>query len=426
MSAPLIIKDVNPIMVSPFTLLLASIAIVPFINRHWWEKYYPAVSFLLGATVVTYYAFFLKNMPRVLRTAEEYISFISLIGSLFVVTGGILIRIEKKATPLVNSAMLLIGAVISNIIGTTGASALLIRPFLRINKNRIRPYHVVFFIFIVSNIGGALTPMGDPPLFLGYLKGVPYFWVLPKVWHIWAITLTAVISIFYLTDRHNYLNLSSSDQNQKQNEYSGKIQLIGAKNLIFLAFILIAVFLDTPIREAIMIASAVLAHRLSKKEILKENEFNFHPIREVAILFGGIFATMVAPLDWLELHASELGIKSAGQFYWGAGILSSVLDNAPTYLNFLSAAFGLHHLQVDNIQHMEAFLVEHWKYVQAISVSSVFFGANTYIGNGPNFMVKSIAEHLGAKTPSFFGYVVKYSLPILIPVFALIWMLFFR
>jgi Na+/H+ antiporter NhaD/arsenite permease-like protein len=423
-----VIKDINPLMVSPFVLLLAAIAIVPFINRHWWEKYYPMVSLLLGAIVVTYYAFFLKNMPRMLRTAEEYLSFISLIGSLFVVTGGILIRIEKKATPWVNSLILWIGAIISNIIGTTGASALFIRPFLRVNKNRIRPYHVVFFIFVVSNIGGALTPMGDPPLFLGYLKGVPYFWVLPKVWYIWAITLSIVISIFYLTDRHNYLKLSNSDlnQNQNQNEYSGKIQLIGAKNLIFLAFILIAVFLDTPIREAIMIASAVLAYRLSKKEVLKENEFNFHPIREVAILFAGIFATMVAPLDWLELHASELGIKNAGQFYWGTGVLSSLLDNAPTYLNFLSAAFGLHHLQVDNIQHMKIFLAEHWKYAQAISVSSVFFGANTYIGNGPNFMVKSISEHLGVKTPSFFGYVVKYSLPILIPTFALVWLLFFR
>lgn len=424
MLASVVIKDVNPIMISPFVLLLASIAVLPFINRDWWEKYYWAVSLLLGTIVVFYYGFFLKNLPRLFLTAEEYISFISLIGSLFVVTGGILIRIEKKATPLVNSAILLIGAIISNVIGTTGASALLIRPFIRVNKNRIRPYHIVFFIFLVSNIGGVLTPMGDPPLFLGYLKGVPYFWVFPKVWHIWAMAIGVLIIIFYLMDRRNYLTRDDGDSHQKG--YSGKVQLIGSKNLFFLAFILIAVFLHTPIREMIMIVSAILAYRSSKSEVLKENEFNFHPIKEVAILFAGIFATMVAPLDWLQLHASELGVKSPGQFYWGSGILSGVLDNAPTYLNFLSAAFGLYHLQLEHVGDMKIFLVEHWKYLQAISVGAVFFGAMTYIGNGPNFMVKSISEHLGAKTPSFFGYIVKYSIPILVPIFTLVWLLFFR
>ncbi len=442
------ILPVNPVMITPFVLLLLAIAVMPFINRHWWEHNYPLVSFALGAVSVVYYFFILKNAPRMIHTAIEYFSFISLIGSLFVVAGGIHIRVKGRSTPLANVILLGIGAIISNLLGTTGASMVLIRPYIRLNKYRISGYHIVFFIFIVSNIGGMLTPIGDPPLFLGYLKGIPFFWVIARVWYIWLIAVSLVLLVFYLIDRYNYKKLP--DVMEKEIEAKEEEAVVeGLHNVIFLALILGAVFLEEPIREIIMIGSAVASYFTTKREIHERNDFNFIPIKEVAILFAGIFATMVPALDWLELNAEKLGITHPGQFFWGTGILSGFLDNAPTYLNFLSAAFGLHGLSVDNPVHMKAMLgmlspnelshlhvlhnsnvfpvsPDSWKYVQAISVSAVMFGAMTYIGNGPNFMVKSIAEQAHVKMPSFFGYMVKYSIPILIPIFTLIWFIFFR
>ncbi|MCX7762373.1 MAG: sodium:proton antiporter [Candidatus Kryptonium sp.] len=442
------ILPVNPVMIAPFILLLLSIALMPFINRHWWEHNYPLVSFALGAVTVVYYFFILKNAPRMIHTAIEYFSFISLIGSLFVVAGGIHIRVKGRSTPLANVILLGIGAVISNLLGTTGASMVLIRPYIRLNKYRISAYHIVFFIFIVSNIGGMLTPIGDPPLFLGYLKGVPFFWVITRVWYIWLISVALILLIFYIIDRHHYKKLP--DEMEKEIESKGEEAVVeGLHNVIFLFIILGAVFLKEPIREIIMIASAVASYLTTKREIHERNDFNFIPIKEVAILFAGIFATMVPALDWLELNAEKLGITHPGQFFWGTGILSSFLDNAPTYLNFLSAAFGLHGLNVDNPVHMKAMLgllspndlahlefshnfnvlpitADSWRYVQAISVSAVMFGAMTYIGNGPNFMVKSIAEQFRIKMPSFFGYMIKYSIPILLPIFTFIWFVFFR
>ncbi len=442
------ILPVNPAMITPFILLLLSIAVMPFINRHWWEHNYPLVALAFGSITVIYYFFILKNAPRMLHTAIEYFSFISLIGSLFVVAGGIHIRVKGRSTPLANVILLGIGAVISNLLGTTGASMVLIRPYMRLNKYRISGYHIVFFIFIVSNIGGMLTPIGDPPLFLGYLKGIPFFWVITRVWYIWLISVGLVLLIFFLIDRHNYKKLP--DVMEKEIETKGEEAVVeGLHNVIFLAIILGAVFLEEPIREIIMISSAIASYLTTKKEIHERNDFNFIPIKEVAILFAGIFATMVPALDWLELNAEKIGITHPGEFFWGTGILSSFLDNAPTYLNFLSAAFGLHGLSVDNPIHMKAMLgmlspndlshlqilhnsnafpitPQSWKYVQAISVSAVIFGAMTYIGNGPNFMVKSIAEQAHVKMPSFFGYMVKYSIPILLPVCALIWFIFFR
>jgi Na+/H+ antiporter NhaD/arsenite permease-like protein len=229
-------------------------------------------------------------------------------------------------------------------------------------------------------------------------------------------------------------------------------EISGLHNIVFLLIIIAAVFIESPaplmLREVIMWSAAIASFLTTKKEIHEKNDFNFVPLKEVAILFAGIFATMIPALDWLELHAASIGIVTPGQYFWGSGILSSVLDNAPTYLNFLTAAFGLHGANVDNVQHVNLMLglttpsvaglpnplqagameitSQTWRYVQAISVGAVFFGANTYIGNGPNFMVKSIAEQSGIQCPSFIGYILKYSLPILIPIFAFIWYLFFR
>ena len=444
------IVPVNVWFIAPFLLLLLSIAVIPFINRYWWEKNYLFVAYTLGFVVVLYYISSLHNIPRLFLTSYEYVSFISLIGSLFVVAGGIHVRIRGKSTPIRNVALLATGAVISNILGTTGASMLLIRPFLRMNKYRIKGYHIVFFIFIVSNIGGALTPIGDPPLFLGYLKGVPFFWIISRVSGIWLLTIGMVLLVFYLLDFYNFRK--ESLKVQKAAAEVDEPEVTGLHNVVFLFIILASVFIERPaplmLREVIMWSAAIASYLTTKKEIHEKNDFNFIPIKEVAILFAGIFATMIPALDWLELNAASIGIVTPGQYFWGSGMLSSVLDNAPTYLNFLTAAFGLHGANVDNVQHMNMMLglttpaavglpnplhpgaieitAQTWRYIQAISLGAVFFGANTYIGNGPNFMVKSIAEQSGVKCPSFFGYIVRYSLPILIPIYAIVWYFFFR
>ena len=416
------ILPVSPWMILPFALLLLAIAAVPFLHRQWWEKYYPGISIGLGLLVCFYYAAFL-DYHRIIETMEDYFSFIVLIGSLFVTASGIYLHTERRATPLINTVLLACGALISNLLGTTGASMLLIRPYLRINRPRIRGYHVVFFIFIVSNIGGALTPIGDPPLFLGYLNGVPFLWTLHSLWPMWLMAMLLVLAVFVLVDTRSYRKWAAG---QTHHVRPARIELRGTRNLFFLSIILAAVFAESPTREIIMIAAAAASHRFASKTALRANEFTWAPITEVAILFAGIFATMVPALDWLALNADRIGIRTPGQFYWGSGILSSILDNAPTYVNFLSAALGLHHLALANPEHMKLLLAQHAPFLRAISVGAVFFGATTYIGNGPNFMVKSIAEHHGVKCPSFFGYIVCYSLPVLVPVFGLVWFVFFR
>ncbi|HTL71585.1 MAG TPA: sodium:proton antiporter [Candidatus Eisenbacteria bacterium] len=410
---------------APFALLLGAIAVLPLTRKHWWEKNFALVSFGLAAVVACRYAFLLRDTAPLGHTALEYFSFIVLIGSLFTVSGGIHIRVKGEATPAVNCLYLLIGAVLANLLGTTGASMVLVRPWLRMNKYRLTAHHVVFFIFIVSNVGGGLTPIGDPPLFLGYLRGVPFFWVLSSVWPIWAMTLALLLAIFFVIDSRNFLRAPKEVRAKETAHETWKFD--GAHNVLFLAMILGSVFIGSPpfLREAVMIAAAVLSYKTTPKDVHESNDFNFGPIKEVAILFAGIFVTMLPALEWLERNADGLGIRSPGQFYWGSGVLSSVLDNAPTYLNFLAAAQGLFHAGEGHAG-VAALLAEHPAYIRAISVGSVFFGAVTYIGNGPNFLVKSIADQQKAHTPSFFGYFFRYSLPVLIPVFGLVWFLFFR
>lgn len=461
-------------MILPFVTLLFAIAVVPFFGKRWWEKWYPAVAVGLGCIPVVYYLTVLGNAERLINTAEEYVSFIALIGSLFVVSGGIHIRLRGRSTPFRNVALLGIGAVVANLLGTTGASMILIRPYLRVNRYRIKPFHVVFFIFIVSNMGGALTPIGDPPLFLGYLKGIPFFWVAEHLWLQWAVGIVSVLAIFYLLDVRSFARLKEERKLSAESaEEEGEVS--GAHNVVFLLAILVAVFITDPpfLREMIMIAAAAGSYLTTKKETHEKNEFNFLPVKEVAILFVGIFATMVPALDWLEMHAASLGLRSPGHFFWASGFLSSFLDNAPTYVNFLSAAFGLfvdkemvqqvlqlvqkhgaslgtllgahgeeirrtfevlsrYHADLvaagtvsyDNVA-TACLLANHGLYIQAVSLGAVFFGSCTYIGNGPNFMVKSIAEQAGVPTPSFGGYILRYTLPVLLPVFFVIWLVFF-
>ena len=466
-------------MVAPFVLLLLAIALLPFVLKHHWENHYPQVAIGLGLITVVYYVVVLHNAPRMLLSLVEYVGFMALIGSLYVIAGGIHINMSGRSTPAVNTGLLALGAILANLIGTTGASMLLIRPFLQINKQRVAPYHVVFFIFLVSNIGGALTPIGDPPLFLGYLKGVPFFWLIQQsqVLLAWLLCVGVLLALFFMIDASNF----HKHKVDAAKLTSDRVELTGSHNFLWL-FVIIALVLAqkaewlkgvehwsalvslgdslgwsaaktaecfiTLLIALLMIGAAVMSYRFANQGALKENKFNFAPLREVGFLFVGIFATMVPALDLLEKHAADIGITTVRQFYWGSGLLSAMLDNAPTYLNFLTAAFGLQHLSLENPLHVNALLHPEvvnqyspaqlldlglhkldpnaWKYVVAVSLGAVFFGAVSYIGNGPNFMVKSIAESAGVKCPSFFGYVFKYALPILIPLLAIVSWLFLR
>ncbi len=408
-------------MILPFGLLLATIALAPLFFADWWQKHYPNVAFALGALTLGYYLFGLHAHQRVLHTAHEYVSFIALIGSLYVVSGGVHIVVRGEATPLVNVAFLLIGAIIANVLGTTGASMLLIRPWLRMNKYRVTAHHVVFFIFIVSNVGGSLTPIGDPPLFLGYLKGIPFWWVAEHCWPIWAVGVGVLLAMFYVVDSLNYRRAPKPVRERQTAQERWKVE--GLPNLFFLGVILFAVFINQPpfLRELLMLAAALGSHLTTRPSVHAANDFNFHPIREVAILFVGIFATMMPALDWLQANASVLADPTPAFFYWGSGLLSSVLDNAPTYLSFISVLIGAVH--DTDVNHL---LATQTINVVAVSVGAVFFGANTYIGNGPNFMVKAIADQHNIRTPTFLGFVFKYTLPYMLPMLVIVWWIFFR
>ena len=412
---------------APFAILLAMIALGPLFFEKWWLKHYPKVAFGLAAVTLSYYFFLLPGAARqtVQHTTIDYLGFIALIGSLFVVSGGIHINVKGEATPHVNVVFLLVGAIVANVLGTTGASMLLIRPWLRMNKYRVTAHHVVFFILIVSNVGGCLTPIGDPPLFLGYLKGVPFWWVFQHCWPMWCVGVGFLLAAFYVVDRKNY---SRAPKVVRAELAEGKDQwrFEGFANLAFLAMILGAVFLEKPmfLREALMLVAALGSWFTTKKNIHEANHFNFHPIREVAVLFIGIFATMMPAMDYLKFHASSIP-HTASVLYWGAGLLSSVLDNAPTYLGFLSAVAGTN---IDDPVRLSAMLADpaFARLLLPISVASVFFGANTYIGNGPNFMVKAIADQQKVHTPGFLGYIIRFTLPFMAPMLVLLWWLFFR
>ncbi len=431
-------------LIIPFILLLAMIATGPLLYEKFWHKYYSHIAILLASIVLIFYIFKLKNLHTPIESFFEYVQFIALIASLYIASSGIFIRVNKKATPFVNVSLLFIGSLISNFIGTTGASMLLIKPFIRLNQGRLKVYHIIFFIFMISNVGGALTPIGDPPLFLGFLKGVPFFWTIINNIFPWVFALVLLGIIFLIFD---YKNKSESTYKIKKGK---AIELIGKKNFLWLILIILSVFLDPNIfnwvpsisyhghnhsflRELLLITIGFLAYKNANKTALKENEFSFEPLKEVIFIFIGIFGTMAPALEFINIYAqSDIGksIINHNTLYWGAGTLSSFLDNAPTYLNFLTASMGSHGVDISNITDVKAYAAGNMFKtslinLKAISISSVFFGAMTYIGNGPNFMVKSIADKMGIKMPTFFGYVLKYSIPILLPVLFLVWIIFF-
>jgi Na+/H+ antiporter NhaD/arsenite permease-like protein len=413
--------------VLPFVAMLLAIGFMPLLAARWWESL-RRKAILTGLIALPVLVFLILWSPAHLaHTIREYSSFICLLGSLYVISGGILLTGDIRATPRVNATFLLCGAVLANLIGTTGASMLLIRPLLRTNQERRRIHHLpVFFIFLVSNIGGCLTPLGDPPLFLGYLRGVPFTWTL-GLWPEWLFATGILIGLFYLIDSVQYRREARVDRIVDKLEVE-PLRVAGSGNLAGLLGVLILVlWVPTPWREIGMIVLAALSHSLTPRAIHKENRFGFYPIQEVAILFVGIFITMVPALLLLEARGDEMGIAAPWQFFWVTGGLSSFLDNAPTYLSVSSLALGLRQLPGEGTAPLAALVSDPAgaAILRAISVGAVFMGANTYIGNGPNFMVKSICDRQGVKTPSFFGYML-WSIAILIPLFLAVTLIFFR
>ncbi len=402
--------------VVPFVGLLLSIALLPLRAPHFWEdhKNKGLVAFLWALPVAVYFLF---NMPHELvLSMKDYASFLLLLTALFIVSGGIVLKGDLKATPEVNALFLLVGAILANFIGTTGASMLLIRPLLKTNSERRHTRHIpIFFIFLVSNIGGCLTPLGDPPLFMGLIKGVPFFWTL-KLFPFWAVMVGGVLLMFYLYDGFQYRKEECRDLIRDRRRVV-PLHMTGTINFYWVAGIIAGIFLPFPRREGMMILMGILSLLTTKRVCRADNRFTYNPIIEVAVLFAGIFVTMIPALLLLNARGAELGLAQPWQFFWATGSLSSFLDNTPTYLAFFALAQGLG-LNGDVLGIPTIFL-------QAVSVGAVFMGANSYIGNGPNFMVKAIAEESKLKMPSFFGY-MAYSFAVLIPLYVVITLIFFR
>ncbi len=401
----------------PFAGLLLAIAVLPLVAPHFWESNLRklAVSGVLALPVLGLY---LRERPAlVAHVALDYASFILLLAALYVISGGIKLEGDLEATTRTNAVLLGAGALAASFVGTTGASMLLIRPLLQTNRERKHVAHtVVFFIFLVSNIGGCLTPLGDPPLFLGYLIGVPFAWTL-RLALPWLFTVSLVLAVYVAWDSR--VRRREDPRDLARDFYEVRpLRIAGKENLVLLAGVLAAVaLLAAPGRELTMLLLAAASYRLTDRELHRANRFTFRPILEVAALFAGIFVTMLPALDILKARGAELGVREPWQFFWATGLLSSFLDNAPTYLTFVALAKGLGLApEVIGVPH---------DVLAAISLGAVFMGANTYIGNGPNFMVRAIAEERGVKMPGFGGYML-YSGAVLVPVFVVVTLVFFR
>ena len=416
----------------PFILTLVLIAIVPFAFANWWEKNSNKLILSLVMSVPVLVLLVPAGLALLTESLIDYLSFMVLLGALFIISGGIYIKGEFAGTPAGNTAFLAVGAVLANLIGTTGASMLLIRPYIRANHRRRHHAHLgVFFIFIVSNIGGLLTPLGDPPLFLGFLRGVPFGWTLSLL-PVWLMAIVPLLIVFNRFDQYVFvredIETPGSLAEDVQPRRSIEIQC-GLNPILLLGVMLSAIlsgYFGWPrgVQELMMVILALMSWFTTPPTIYKANNFSFHPIAEIAAIFLGIFITMIPALELLRSHATELGLDAPWQYFWMTGGLSSFLDNVPTYLTFTAVASGLLGSSPESLTG----LLQSERgaaLLRAISVGAVFMGANTYIGNGPNFMVKSIAESNGVKMPSFGGYLL-YSGAILIPLFLLLTIIFFR
>ncbi|MDR0514360.1 MAG: sodium:proton antiporter [Coriobacteriaceae bacterium] len=445
----------------PFVGMLLSIAIFPLVKEKWWEGHQLHVAAFWSVVFLVPFCLGYGIEETAVDLMEviilDYVPFIALLFGLFVVAGGINLRGTVVGTTKNNVVLLLIGTALSSIIGTTGAAMLMIRPVIRANAWRKNKVHlVVFFIFLVANIGGCLTPLGDPPLFLGYLRGIPFFWTLEHLWPLFLVNVAVLTGVFALVD-HRFLK-KEVREGRSPAHITGHdgvivpIRIEGAHNFAFIALIIAGVILNGSLPQmeglidpgtgqifgislhegvhlglnyfvqlAFIVVATVLSLKTTKRQIREHNGFEWGPIAEVARLFIGIFITMIPALILLRAHGGSLGIDTPLEFFWATGSLSSFLDNSPTYVVFLTTAGSLGiaadvFTSVGFVGTLDLI---------AISAGAVFMGAMTYIGNAPNFMVKSIAEKSGIKMPSFFGY-MAWSLAILVPLFIVDSLIFFR
>jgi len=438
----------------PFVLLLGAIAFFPLIPgiKMWWisDLNKLIVSLVLAGVTCGFFYFHgfhhappgVSGVLGLLNHAvlQDFIPFIILLFSLYTISGGIHVRMNVPANPLTNAGFLVVGVILASFIGTTGVAMLLIRPLLMVNRERQHVTHtVVFFIFLVCNVGGTLLPIGDPPLFLGYLRGVPFLWTL-GLWKHWALTSGLILGVYLVWDTIMYRRESAEDI-AEDDAVHVPFQMMGWNNILYLVGVVVAVAVLVPgrplpvvgwvlpsifLREIVLIVLAMVSFRRTPRSVREANDFNFVAILEVAALFIGIFITMQVPVLILGARGHELGLHQAWHYFWATGTLSSFLDNAPTYVVYFSAAGSLPtagHTLLEGVRtssgHIRVDLL------QAISCGAVFMGALTYIGNGPNFMVRSIAEQSGVRMPSFFGYIL-YSVVVLVPIFGIVsWVFFF-
>ncbi len=437
--------------VLPFVLLLAAIATFPLFDwtQHWWEsnrnRFLVAAS--LALVTLAYYALIYPagGLAKVMSVLDhaflgEYVPFIVLLFSLYTICGGIRIQGDLVARPSTNVAFLLAGGLLASLVGTTGAAMLLIRPLIETNQERKHIQHtVVFFIFVVCNCGGCLLPIGDPPLFLGYLKGVNFLWTLKYLWWPWLLTNALILLVYWVWDSFFCFPKESSLDLMLDERRIKPLRIRGLNpNLWLLAGVVLSVALLDPtkqlpgttwhpwpyLREGVQLLMVFLSLLLGKHVVREENRFNYHAIVEVAALFVGIFICMQPAIEILHQYGGDLNLKSPQAFFWATGSLSAVLDNAPTYVVFFETAAADPSFAGYAYYQLVSSATELGTYARelliGISLGSVFMGAMTYIGNGPNFMVRAIAEQSGVPMPSFMGYTVRYSIPILIPIFILI------
>ena len=433
--------------------MLLGIAVCPFVVGEWWEKNVNKLIFSLVLAVPTAIYLYINGMGErvVHQMLYDYVPFITLLCALFVVTGGMCRRGYLEPKPSTNTLILAVGFMLASFIGTTGAAMLLVRMLIDINRARRNKIHtMLFFTAIVANCGGVLTPLGDPPLFLLYLRGVEFTWFF-NLFPQWLFTGVMLLLLYYIADSHYYKNEKKLDEmwhlhevryhaevhdKIPEHQEKPKTEFKGVINLFYLAIILFAVAFinpgqipemgehDAPIymkflREIVLVAVIVLSMLTTKRSVRADNHFTWAPIMEVAVLFIGIFATMTPAMIYLNANAASLGLDESWQFYYSTGMLSSFLDNAPTAVAFYTIATGLPVVEgVATVAGIPEILMK------AVSLGAVFFGSMTYIGNGPNFMIKSIAEENGIAMPSFFGYIFKFSLIVLLPVYVLVQLLF--
>lgn len=425
----------------PFLTLLALVASGPMLLPAFWERHHKAVAVGLGLAVAAWYLAVRRDGVTVVAALAEYTAFATTLGCLYVVGGTLYVRVNVRPTPARNVALLAVGAVLASLIGTTGAAVLLIRPLLRLNGRRTQPYHVVFFIFIVANAGGLLSPLGDPPLLLGYLRGVPFGWTLTHLWPYWLFANGALLGLFWLRDRRNRAPGGLSPAEETRIRAAGgqrAITVHGWASLPWLALVVGAVLLDPArlpglpalrlsghyllgLREIVQLGAAGLCYWRTPGHRLDANHFTWAPVQEVVVLFFGIFLTMMPALQLAAAAAAEPQLAAwirPVPLYWATGILSAMLDNAPTYANFLTVALARHGASATNPAQVAAFATHPATapLLTAIALGSVLFGALTYIGNGPNLLVRAVAEQEGIDMPGFYGYFIRYSMVYLLPV----------